>query len=171
MHHSIWGLFDKGSADALRNAIHELSGENNAAPFEPHITVLGSVEGDEQRLLHWLRELGQSLHQYDLHVNDVLEFDDKYRCVVLSVDATPEVVRAHDVAKRIFTEERSDYFPHISVLYSDIREERRREIAERLKARMAELPRLVFVTHLALFTTSGPHQGWREVGRVELKKK
>ena len=39
MHYSIWGLFDKGSADALRASIHELSGENNAAPFEPHITL------------------------------------------------------------------------------------------------------------------------------------
>ncbi|HIH24379.1 TPA: hypothetical protein HA251_05065 [Candidatus Woesearchaeota archaeon] len=171
MHYSIWGLFDKGSADALRASIHELSGENNAAPFEPHITVLGSIEGDEKRLLHWLAELGQSLHQYELHVSDVLDFDDKYRCIVLSIDPTADVLHAHVTAKQLFTEERTGYFPHASLLYATLPTDKRKEIAERLKARMAELPKLLFVTHLALFTTSGPYQEWREVGRVELKKK
>lgn len=102
----------------LATTIAHLSQEHGGPFFDPHVTLLGDIAGQEMTLIHKTEKLAHALFPFDLTLT-VPAFQDQYfRCVFMRVEATSTLLEAHTLARKVFhKEDVPPYMPHLSLLY------------------------------------------------------
>jgi len=135
--YSIW-LVPTGPARLrLRGQIEALSKKHGTPDFEPHVTLVGlgavppeSGEGLEGRIAR----LAGALRPFDVHLREVGQLDAFFRSLFVKVEPTPDVMRAGEMGRRLFKEVHQkepadpEYFPHLSLLYSDLAADEKQKI-------------------------------------------
>ena len=104
--------------ELLATTIAQLSQEHGGPFFDPHVTLLGDIAGEEGVLIHKTEKLAHAFSPFDLSLT-VPAFQDQYfRCVFMRVEETPTLLKAHTLARKIFhKEDAPPYMPHLSLLY------------------------------------------------------
>lgn len=104
--------------ELLATTIAQLSQEYGGPLFDPHVTLLGDIAGQEGKLLHKTEKLAHALSPFDLTLT-VPAFQDQYfRCVFMGVEETSTLLEAHTLARKVFhKEDAPPYMPHLSLLY------------------------------------------------------
>jgi 2'-5' RNA ligase len=104
--------------ELLATTIAHLSQEHGGPLFDPHVTLLGEIAGQEGTLIHKTEKLAHALSPFDLTLT-VPAFQDQYfRCVFMRVEATSALLEAHTLARKVFHKEDAiPYLPHLSLLY------------------------------------------------------
>ena len=116
--YALWLLPDAGVSDAFGDVIARLSARYHGPRFTPHVTLLGWVTGAEQQLAEATAQLAKQLRM--LHLRSA-GFDGEqyyFRCFYLKLEATQELMQAHEQASLAFSAgHSSDYLPHLSLVY------------------------------------------------------
>ncbi|HEV8329445.1 MAG TPA: 2'-5' RNA ligase family protein [Nitrospiraceae bacterium] len=104
--------------ELLAKTIAHLSQEHGGPLFDPHVTILGDIAGQEEKLIHQTEKLAHCLSPFDLTLT-VPEFQDQYfQCVFMRVEETSTLLEAHTLARKVFhKEDAPPYMPHLSLLY------------------------------------------------------
>lgn len=104
--------------ELLATTIAHLSQEHGGPLFDPHVTLLGDMAGQEGKLLHKTEKLAHALSPFDLTLT-IPAFQDQYfRCVFMRVEETVPLLDAHTLARKVFhKEDAPPYMPHLSLLY------------------------------------------------------
>ena len=109
--YALWLLPDATVSNTFDEIILRLSARYQGPRFAPHVTLLGWVTGSEPQLAQQLRTL---------HLRGA-GFDGEqyyFRCFYLKLEASQELMQAHEQASAAFNAgHSSDYMPHLSLVY------------------------------------------------------
>lgn len=167
--YSIWLVPDVDS-DAYRT-LDALIGDfaesyADAPDFEPHVTVLGGVEAEQATVEDRTRDLLADRGPFDLAVGDVSCATTTHQCVFLLIDPSLTVMRLYRRATELFGSAESMYVPHLSLVYSDMPLEERRDLVGAVD--VDALPDRIRVETVAVVDTDGAVPEWERVASVSL---
>lgn len=157
---SLWLESRSVPADRLAQAIQRLAFAHASPVFVPHVTVLGGFSADPVEAAVAVRHLRRSLPVEtvftDLGLEDVVT-----RALYLRPVARAPFRALHECAAEALSVPASGYDPHLSLMYTSMPEEPRREIAAGLAHR---LPVQVTFDVLSLwYTPEGCFDRWRRL--------
>ncbi len=164
--YSLWVMPSGEVYTRLAQTILQLSAEHSTPAFEPHVTVLGGVLGDEEEIASRCLELSRALRPYEVRLASVDYRDEYFRCLFLRAEETEDVREANRKAREVFgRREDPPYLPHLSLMYGNLAVETKQrivaEIGERFDLRF-------WVRSIHLFSTQGEPRLWRRVKEFAL---
>ncbi len=163
--HSIWLIPSPISSLVIEQMINELSEQFNTPLFQPHLTLLGQIPEEQERILPVFHELAQSCSPITLKPRRLDMQETFYRSLYYEIIATPELTAMNDVARSLFNQDSADvFFPHISLLYGFIPASAKRKII-----RAFQPPDEITLDSIVLMRTQGEVKDWEHIESVELK--
>jgi len=163
----LW-LTPSGEAhDCLTQLINQLGEEYRGPRFEPHISLLGEIEGEESILSEQARMLASKLAPLSIDLQRPAYEDEYFRCVYFTVKETPEIGEAHEEAKLVFGKTPvSPFRPHVSLLYGLFPERVKREVIASLPV---DFPKTFFANELKLIRSESLNpRDWHLVETISL---
>ena len=163
----LWLTPNGDSRNRLANLINTLSDQYRGPKFEPHITLLGELEGEESILSEQARMLANKLAPLSIDLQQPTYEDEYFRCVYFTVKDTPEIRDAHEEAKLIFGKTPvSPFRPHVSLLYGLFPETAKREVIASLPV---DFPKTFLANDLKLIRAESLHlRDWSLVESISL---
>ena len=126
-------LKPSGKADEiLRKTIDDLSKAYQGPLFDPHITLLSFLTGTEEEISFRSEQLGISLQPFEIQLMEPGYGDQYFQCVFLKVQKSPELMNAHELARKQFVNDTRPYMPHLSLLYGHYSAEQKDKITSTL---------------------------------------
>ncbi len=152
-------------SNRLAGVISDLSARYRGPTFDPHLTLLGKLEGEEKSLTDLTKQLARALHPFEVRLKEPGCEPHYFRCLFLPVEPSPSLLEAHRRAKQIF-DGTSAFDPHVSLLYGLFPASMKQEITKTLPP---NLPSTFPVTRLQLIRAdSGNPQDWQVVETLDL---
>jgi 2'-5' RNA ligase len=160
--YSIW-LKPTGEVRAeLAGIISRLSREYSTPLFEPHVTLIGQLNGQEEELIAQTRQLAGQVRPFVVQLGEVGYLDTFYRCLFIHVQETEPVMEANAQARKVFHREADDqYMPHLSLLYGNLPPAVKEEIIRRIGR---TFHRSFPVDRIHLVSTQGETKDWYQLG-------
>lgn len=119
--------------DLLVETIRQLARELGAPVFEPHITLLGHLEGSEQDHIARTRQLARELQPFQVVLTEPSYQNEYFQCLFMRVQQTPAVMNPNALARRVFRQPGEAYMPHLSLVYGLYPEARKKQVIARLR--------------------------------------
>jgi len=135
--------------------------------FEPHVTLVGGIEGDERMVCEQARGIAQPLKPFRASFVGLGYEDEYFRCLYCQVAPTHEILSAYGQATRTFPRNPQRPFqPHVSLLYGFVPLPVKQEM---MNALSEDLPDTFSVTALkAVRTESSDPKDWQVIQDVQL---
>ena len=152
-------------SNRLAGVISDLSALYRGPTFDPHLTLLGKLEGEEEPLLDRTKQLARALYPFEVRLKEPGCEPHYFRCLFLPVDPSPTLLAAHRRAKQIF-DGTSAFDPHVSLLYGLFPASMKRAIINSLPT---DLPGAFPVSRLQLIRADSTNpQNWQVVETLDL---
>jgi len=160
-------LIPKGKVyTQLSSIINKLSNKYYTPRFEPHVTLIGEFDEEEQDIISKTQELSQNLKPYNIRINNPTYFHEYYKSLFLKSKKTKQVMNAHLIAKKIFKDKRDyEYLPHLSLMYGNSSLKIKNQIMSQIKNLDLEFK----VKTIHLFSTANGPKNWYKIKEFELK--
>jgi hypothetical protein len=139
MKYSIWAMPPEPLFTQLKDCIDSLAKENNAPTFEPHMTMVGTIDQDLTVIEQTLQNCLASMTPMQLELGEVSFSTTYFQSVLVRVSATAQLMELNMQIKNSLNLENDVFMPHFSLLYGNHSMKERAEIAARIK-----LPTLSF---------------------------
>lgn len=98
--------------------IRKLSKQFDAPSFEPHVTLLGSIEGREKEIIVKTKKLASGIKSFKLRFASIEYQRNYFRALFIKVRRTKQIIEANKMARKIFKiKNKKRYMPHLSLLY------------------------------------------------------
>lgn len=163
--YSIW-LMPKGTVyDRLSEIISGISQEYKVPNFQPHVTLIGELKGNEE-LITRTKLLASQIHPFTITLKNPCVLNEYFRSLFLKVKGTEEVINANLKAQEIFNR-KEKYFPHLSLMYGSCSTIEKLNIISNLEKINLEFQ----VNNLHLFSTKGHPENWHEIEKFPLIQK
>jgi hypothetical protein len=130
--YSLWLKPVGASFAMLSQIIREFAHEHGDTPFEPHVTLLGSVDGTEDDILRTSEQLAGSLRPVPIVLTRPACGREHFQCVYMLVEHTAAVMGAHVRARQAFRMPDGPFMPHLSLVYGLFPDEQKNAIIRRL---------------------------------------
>jgi hypothetical protein len=160
----LWLKPSGSTYDALVGVIRELAQDLGAPVFEPHVTLLGHLEGTKGEHTRRTEQLARELGPFPIVLTEASHGDAYFQCLFMRVRASSAVMDANSRARRVFCRADVGYMPHLSLVYGLYPKERRREIIARLPADV-RTSFWVSAVYLIKAESEDP-KGWHEIMSV-----
>jgi hypothetical protein len=167
--YSLWLTLEEGTAVArqFRETIDDLAATHeDAVVFEPHITVVGGIDGDRTALTETTQSLAAETDPLAVTFGDVRCSTTRHQCVFQLVEPSIELFNLHQRARDALSLSSAAYFPHLSLVYSNMSVSRRIAVAASIDT--GSLPKHAQLSTLKLVDTTGPVSTWQPVISVQL---
>ncbi len=153
--------------DRLAGVIADLSARYRGPKFDPHLTLLGRLEGEQESLVGLTQQLASALQPFDVRLEAPSYEPLYFRCLYLPAEPSPPLLQAHQRAKQIFAPQSTEAFrPHVSLLYGLFPERVKQEI---ITALPPDLPGARPISRLQLIRADSPTpRDWQVVEALEL---
>ena len=133
MRYSIWIIPPEPVFSELGTTIHSLAAEYGGPVFEPHITILGSVDGELKQINRAVDSAIQNLGRLTLALGPISFGTTYYQSVLARVESTAQLLQLNLNIKKQLGLENNAYHPHVSLIYGDHDMTIREEIAAKVK--------------------------------------
>lgn len=161
--YSIW-LMPKGTIyDKLSDIISKISQEYKVPNFQPHVTLIGELKGND--LIAKAQLLASQIKPYTIKLKHPCVLNEYFRNLFLKVEEAEEVMNANLKAQEIFNRKKK-YFPHLSLMYGNCSTIEKLKIISNLEKVDLEFQ----VNKLYLFSTKGPPENWHETKKFSLQQ-
>ena len=152
--------------DRLAGVIADLSARYGGPAFDPHLTLLGRLEGEQESLVALTKQLARALHPFELRLKEPGYEPHYFRCLFLPAEPSPSLLDVHRRAKQIFAPQSTRAFdPHVSLLYGLYPERVKQEI---ITALPPDLPETLLVSRLQLIRADSTNpQDWQVVESLD----
>jgi len=119
--YAFW-LVPSGEAyNLLKETIRRYSEIYSTPLFEPHITLISSLQGSVSGLRQKASQLARAIGRLELQLEKPAHSASYFRCVFLDVAREPSIVRAHAAASDLFPVSlHTEYEPHLSLVYGNL---------------------------------------------------
>ena len=153
--------------DRLAGVIAGLSSRHQGPAFDPHLTLLGRLEGKESEMVDRVHQLARTLQPFEVRLKAPSYEAQYFRCLFLPAEPSRAIVDAHQQAKQIFNAQPASAFdPHVSLMYGLFPESQKQEI---IKALPPDLPGSFSVSQLQLIRAASMNpQDWHVAAILDL---
>jgi 2'-5' RNA ligase len=152
--------------DHLADLIRRLADEYGTPAFQPHVTMVASFDEDADAAVGTLESLVSGVPPFEVAFSAVGQEPVYFRSLYLRAEPSTRLTAMHEAGRRAWALDLPPYMPHLSLLYSDLREEEKSPIPGRLGLR---LPLTITVDAVELWGDFGqPADRWRRIARVPL---
>lgn len=161
--YSIWMIPSEQVYSDLSGLIMKLSGEHGTPKFEPHVTLLGGIEGLSDDISLKTSELAKLIKPFKIELEGLDYFEDPLKCLFIKAKETPELIDANLKAREVFPRGINIvYAPHLSLIYGNLSKDMKETIISNLKKEKEgkELAFTFDVDKIHLFSTSGEIDKW-----------
>lgn len=117
--YSIWALPEQSTEEELRAIILLLSQLYSGPHFEPHMTLLGDIKAEPNRLVDIVDELAENIDELKLNLGEISFSTTFFQSVFVRVLVTAQLMEQNLRAKRLLRLENNLFMPHVSLLYGD----------------------------------------------------
>ena len=123
--YSLWLVPERGTEtyEFLDKLIRNVATQYRTPVFDPHVTLLGGVGGNEQGICEKTRLLAEKLAPYELRLGEVGSNGTYFQILFSRIEQTPAAMNVNAVAQKVFAVDKGKYFPHISLAYGDLSNE------------------------------------------------
>ncbi|KPL14762.1 hypothetical protein AMJ74_02775 [candidate division WOR_3 bacterium SM1_77] len=156
--YSLW-LMPRGHvADELQTLIADLTRKHMTPSFQPHVTLIGSLNLPKAVAVSKTKELATQIKPFIVKLSEVAYLDQYFRCVFIKAERTTGLMTAHLTARDLFDyQQDEDYMPHLSLVYGDLQSITKRAIIQRIGVEM----NIEFLAvELYLYYTGGQPKEW-----------
>jgi 2'-5' RNA ligase len=155
--------------DHLAATIGTLAAEHGAPRFEPHVTIAGRFRSSEQAAVRALTSVAAGVRPFEVRFDAVGHEQAYFRALYLRAEPAPQLTALHEAARAAWALDARPYTPHLSLLYADIAEERKRAI---IGALGISLPLTIPINAAELWAD---HQAgvasWHRVAQIPLSRR
>ena len=165
--HYLWLLPAADSGTRCRTVIEDLAQQAGTWPFDPHLTLLGSVTGQTSTLTETARNLAQALAPLRINFELTGHGPQHFRCVYWAAALDAGLASTRAAAEQTFgvTGKASPFFPHLSLVYGALPPAARERLAHQAEPLR---PAGLVVDHLQLIAGAPDHRDWQVVGHFAL---
>jgi 2'-5' RNA ligase len=164
--YALWLLPEPEKETSLSQLIDRLSEEYGGPRFDPHLTLLGNLEGDEKTLIARTSQLAARLKQFTLRTKSIEYREDFYKSLFITIEASSALESARHSAENLFNHmTETVYMPHLSLVYGKQSEQKKENLS---KALMEEILFEFVVDRIRLVAAFGPVDKWKSVTELEL---
>lgn len=164
--YSIWLIPDNKTRAILSQVIEEIAGKYKTPVFEPHATLLGSIEEKEKVVIEKTKKLALKTQRFPVIFGKV-EFSTTYfQCVFVRINTNAPLMNLHVQAQKLFGG-RKDYvfMPHISLVYGNFSIPEREKITGEIT-----LPQLSFIAKTLRIIPNLPNpKDWQPLAEINLR--
>jgi 2'-5' RNA ligase len=164
--YSLWLMPEDEVYTKLISTIRQLSKPYGTPEFEPHVTVIGTMTGQQQDLTEKMTSLASEVKSFEVKLMDLDYLNEYFRCLFIRIEQSAAVMGANTKARTIFDQSRSaDYMPHLSLMYGDIDTAVKKAVITTIGSDL----RCTFpVNNIHLYSTSGAPERWFKIQSVHL---
>lgn len=164
--YALWIVPAGNIYDKLTKIISALSEKYKTPTFEPHVTLLGPVNGTEGVIIEKTEQLASSIQPFEIKLTIVGYSEEYFRCLFVNAEPTRPVMNTHEKAAKIFGLSKTKYAPHASLMYGTTPFEIKKQIISEIGKSLG----LTFqVGSLHLFSIKGEPEDWFRVKEFILK--
>lgn len=157
---------DKKAYRLYYQTIKKLSKQHHTPLFNPHITLLGSITGQEKDIVTKTGNLAQELKPCLISFDNLGMEQFFFRSLYLEAKPTKQLLQTNQKAGTIFGTN-FPFMPHLSLLYSNLSDRQKRAIITSLESQ--QWPDFT-VDALHLYKCDGEVEDWHEVLKAKFKK-
>lgn len=130
--YSIWLIPPPGISSKFKVIIDDLARKYNQGFFDPHVTLIGGLDGEEGKVLREVKELVKKLKSFEINFEGFGMEDFFFKSLYLKAIKGDGLMTANNLAQAQFNLN-YEYKPHFSLIYGDLSDEIKIEIIEKLK--------------------------------------
>ena len=159
--YSLWFIPRGPIYRRLSKAIVQLSQAFEKPRFHPHVTLLDGISGPEEIIIAQTVKLADILTPIKVNLSKMSGTDEYFRCLFLQVEQTDNIMKAHQLARKIFNLEQEDTFmPHLSLMYGHYPKDAKKAIIAKIEnALLGDF----IADHLYLYNTSEAPDTWSQI--------
>lgn len=167
--YSLWLVPEKEAQARLKSYITQFSEAHDLPLFDPHITLLPEVAGDERDILARTEQLSENVPSLEVKLTSVGSSDHFFQRLYLVADKTEPLVQANQLARGLFNRTNDlAYFPHLSMAYGSLYSADKEQAVAQLQRELV-LPLNVQFDTLTLIHSEGRPSEWEPVWNFALK--
>ena len=153
--------------ERLTGAIARLAAEHGGPVFAPHVTLVDAFDGEATAVAAALGRLVAGVPPFDVTLAGFGHEPAFFRALYLRAEPSARLAALHEAGERTWgLTGRPPYRPHLSLLYSDLPEDRKSAL---IGAVGLDLPVTIRIDAAELWVDfREPVAGWRRVARVPL---
>jgi 2'-5' RNA ligase len=152
--------------DHVAATIGALAAEHGGPRFEPHVTIAGRFHCSEQAAARALTSLAAGVGPFEVRFATVGSEPAYFRALYLRAEPSRLLTALHDAARAAWALDARPYMPHLSLLYTNIAEERKPAIIDALGI---PLPLTIRINAAELWADHPAGvPGWHRVARIPL---
>lgn len=165
--YSIWLMPAKPEFDLLQRTISELGLQFQSPSFDPHLTLLGSVEGTEKNMRKCVQTLADEFASFKLKLCGYEMLDTFFMSLFLPTDLPSVLSQCHHRAKELSQWTLPpNYYPHLSLIYAELSKEEKLGIVKKLGPELGSLE--LTIDRIQLYCTAGAVADWCRIEDLKL---
>jgi 2'-5' RNA ligase len=163
---TLWLIPDGEARQQLQQLITDLSNRHGTPAFEPHITLLSGIMGDEAAVVAQSAEFAANTAPIVAAIRNVEYLEEFFRCLFFSTDQSASLLEARRQAETLFEHTNiQPFIPHVSFLYGSMPVFEKEAISEQLRHKFLMSLRM---PTLRLVRTQRTPEYWETIAEFEL---
>ncbi len=158
--YSLW-LMPEGEEFAKSSSlISILANQYDTQSFDPHVTLLGEIIGEEKDIIQRTENLVRHSERFTVAF-ETISFESYYfRALFIKVKPHDILFSLHLKAKNLFHKQDSiSYMPHMSLLYGNLLSSEKEKIIKKISIPFSSFP----VNTISLYKTTGEPKEWYSI--------
>jgi 2'-5' RNA ligase len=117
--YSIWLMPENPVKKQIQKKINYLGSDFNGPIFEPHVTLIGGVLGDEKMLIEKTRKISRNIQPFKIIFDDIHYLNEFFRSLFIKIKYNKDLVASRKAASKELGFIEEYYLPHLSLIYGD----------------------------------------------------
>jgi len=127
--HYLWLVPQKETYDEFQKIIQDLSKTYGTPRFEPHVTLVSGLRGNEVSLVEKIDAFALRKHRFSVTTKGMDYIRGFFTSLLLNIQNTPAIDQFNAQARQYLTPfGQGPYHPHLSLLYGDITSQEQKRI-------------------------------------------
>jgi len=164
--YSIWFMPEGNAYVQLKSAINSLSTDFGGPTFEPHVTLVSSFLGSEEKLLQGIKMIAKKIEPFEIFFGGITYLDKFFRSLFLKVKFSLKLQKARDIACDELSYNNNNFMPHSSLAYGDYNNKEK----EKMISIINSIPNHFFVNKIFLAHNDEINLKWKVIQGFPLIK-
>lgn len=165
--YALWLMPKEPMFSLLAGKISRLSHEYSTPRFDPHLTLLSEITGQEQEIRAKSGALASSFTPIKAELGGIGYLDEYFRCLFIKVVPTSAFIKANQAAQEAFEMRNKQlYMPHLSLVYGRMRLETKKKIAAEFGSLSGQT---LEWNQVKLYSVVGPLDDWKCIETYDLR--
>ena len=162
--YSIWLIPDGKAGEVLSTIINRFSKKYNSPYFQPHVTLIGEIEEQENIIIEKAHLLAQELSEFEIKLESYGQTEDYFRSLFLEAQKGRFILEANNKAREIFKAiNEIPFLPHLSLIYGHLSKEAKENMISEIKD---SLPISFNVNKLHIISALGEPKDWKIIKEI-----